>query len=259
MSKLIARHITHHFYNAKGALRVLDDLSLSLNHNEFGTIVGTSGCGKSTFLNMVAGLLQPESGELLLDGEPITAPGRDRGLVFQSYTLFPWKTVRQNVLFALKKSHMPRKAKLELADYYINKVGLSGFEDAYPSELSGGMKQRVAIARALVYNPSMLLMDEPFGALDAQTRGLMQELLVRVWEEQQTTVLFITHDVEEAVFLSDRVFVFTARPGSVKRVIDIPIEHPRSYETTTTPEFNQLKREVVETIRAETLKALGAY
>ncbi len=237
---------------------VLDNFDLKIAKNEFVTVVGTSGCGKSTLLNIVGGLIEPDEGRVEIDGVPISGPGRDRGFVFQSYSLFEWLTVRDNILFSLKKSMMSEVEKQEQVQHYIESVGLVGFEQSYPKELSGGMKQRVAIARALVYKPSVLLMDEPFGALDSQTRGMMQELLLRVWEEHKTTVLFITHDVDEAIFLSDRVIVMSARPGRLKqdRYIDIP--RPRTYEVMTDELFIKTKRGLIEAIREETLKALNA-
>jgi ABC-type nitrate/sulfonate/bicarbonate transport system ATPase subunit len=235
---------------------VLGDCSLAIKANEFVTIVGTSGCGKSTLLNVVGGLTLPTYGEVLIDGVPVTGPGRDRGIVFQTYSLFEWLTVEDNILFALKKSRLKTTVKKELVQQYIAEVGLLGFEKAYPKELSGGMRQRVAIARALVYRPDVLLMDEPFGALDAQTRGMMQELLLNIWEKHKTTVLFITHDVDEAIFLSDRVIVMSARPGNIKMDKTIDLERPRTYEMTTTPEFMNLKRELIDSIRVETLKTM---
>ncbi len=254
--KLVADGISKSFKSNKGNLKVLDSCNLALKRNEFVSIVGTSGCGKSTLLNIIAGLLAPSQGEILIDGQAIEGPGRDRGVVFQSYTLFPWLTVEKNILFALKSSKISNKEKSDLVKHYIKSVGLNGFEHSYPKELSGGMKQRVAIARALVYKPSVLLMDEPFGALDAQTRGMMQELLLNVWQEHKTTVLFITHDVDEAIFMSDRVLIMTARPGSIKAEIKIDLKRPRNYEMLTSPSFMQLKKEIIAAIRTETLKSL---
>lgn len=255
--KVAVRHLTHAFSTRSGRLLVLDDFSIYVQQSEFVTLVGTSGCGKSTVMNIVAGLIEPDQGEVLIDGQPISGPGRDRGVVFQTYSLFPWMTVEGNISFALKKSRIAPSEKRALIVHYIQAVGLNGFENAYPNQLSGGMRQRVAIARALVYRPSVLLMDEPFGALDAQTRGLMQELLIRVCEEHNSTVLFITHDVDEAIFMSDRVYVMTARPGRVKREVAITLPHPRSYDLVTSPEFIEIKRMIVETIREETLKSMN--
>lgn len=235
----------------------IDLIDLSVAPNEFVSIVGTSGCGKSTLLNMVGGLTEPTFGEITIDGEPVTGPGRDRGFVFQGYSLFEWMTVEKNILFALEKSRMPRSEKTELVRQFIHEVGLAGFENAHPRQLSGGMRQRVAIARALVYKPSLLLMDEPFGALDAQTRGMMQELLLKVWEDHKVTVLFITHDVEEAIFLADRVVVLASRPGRVKRELAIDLERPRRYDIVTSPQFSEYKREILADIREETLKVMA--
>jgi NitT/TauT family transport system ATP-binding protein len=229
----------------------LSDVDLELGDNEFVSLIGTSGCGKSTLLSILAGLQEPTEGEALLDGEAILGPGRDRGLLFQSYTLFPWLTARANVEFALRGESASRGERARLAKQHLAQVGLSEFEDSYPHQLSGGMKQRVAIARALSYRPEVLLMDEPFGALDALTRQMMQELLTRIWEEHKITVLFVTHDVEEAVFISDRVAVMTNRPGKIKEEITIDLPRPRSHELISTPEFGDLYGRVLESIRGE--------
>ncbi|MAY63505.1 MAG: ABC transporter ATP-binding protein [Rhizobiales bacterium] len=239
-------------------LVAIEKIDLDIQQNEFVSIVGTSGCGKSTLLNMIGGLDEPTSGEIRIDGVPVDGPGRDRGFVFQTYSLFEWMTVEGNIRFALEKSTFARAEKDELVRHFIHAVGLSGFEKAYPKQLSGGMKQRVAIARALVYKPSILLMDEPFGALDAQTRGMMQELLLKIWEDHKVTVVFITHDVDEAIFLADRVIVLASRPGRIKKDMRIDLDRPRSYEVLTDPKFAAYKREVLTDIREETLKALGA-
>ena len=255
--KLRAEHVRKVFDVEGKPLVAVEDISMTVRENEFVTIVGTSGCGKSTFLNMVAGLIPITSGVLEVDGKPVTGPGADRGMVFQKYTLFPWLKVLDNVKFSLKKKKgLSAREKDEIAREYLRLVGLAGFEDAYPSQLSGGMQQRVAIARALAYKPSILLMDEPFGALDAQTRGLMQELLLRVWEDHKTTILFVTHDIDEAIFLADRVYVMTARPGRIKEEVPVPLPRPRDYHTMTTPEFIAIKRRVMDLIREESLKAM---
>ncbi len=255
--KISIQNIVQVFMKNRSPFVVLDDYSMDIEKNEFVTIVGTSGCGKSTLLNIVGGLVYPSEGKILIDNIPVVGPGRDRGFVFQSYSLFEWLSVEKNILFALKKSRMTNVQKKDTVQEYIEVVGLRGFEKAYPKELSGGMKQRVAIARALVYKPEVLLMDEPFGALDAQTRGMMQELLLKVWEKHKTTVLFITHDVDEAIFLSDRVVVMSARPGKLKLESPINIPRPRSYEIMTTPKFIEIKRNLIDSIRAETLKAMA--
>lgn len=234
----------------------IDRIDLDIKKNEFVSIVGTSGCGKSTLLNMVGGLDRPTTGEITIDGVPVIGPGRDRGFVFQSYSLFEWMTVRQNIHFALEKSTVPKSEKTALIAHFIHSVGLVGFEEAFPKQLSGGMRQRVAIARALVYKPSILLMDEPFGALDAQTRGMMQELLLKVWEDHKVTVLFVTHDVEEAIFLADRVIVLASRPGRIKKDMAIEIGRPRTFDIVTDPAFSRYKKEILTDIREETLKVM---
>ena len=229
----------------------LQATDLDVAENDFITILGPSGCGKSTLLRIVAGLDHQTAGEVLLEGQRIDGPGADRGVVFQSYTLFPWLTVRDNVCFGLVERGLPRAQQLEIADAFLNKVGLRGFEHHFPKQLSGGMQQRVAIARALANGPRMLLMDEPFGALDHQTRELMQELLLGIWEQERKTVLFVTHDIDEAVFMGSRVVVMSARPGRIKldRRVDIP--HPRHYSVKTTPAFAELKAELTEQVRVE--------
>lgn len=246
----------HKVYQSAGVkVLAIEDVDLKIRNKEFATILGPSGCGKSTLLRIVAGLAKPTRGVVRLDGNTITAPGPDRGMVFQSYTLFPWLTVKENIKFGLEISGMPKTRQEEVGQEFVEKVGLRGFEQTYPKGLSGGMKQRVAIARALANNPAILLLDEPFGALDAQTRALMQELLTQVWEELHQTILFVTHDVEEAIFLSDRVFVMTARPGKIKAEIDIPLERPRSYEVKSTEAFLKLKKQALALIREEAIKA----
>jgi NitT/TauT family transport system ATP-binding protein len=198
----------------------LDDISLQVQPREFLALLGPSGCGKSTLLYLIGGFLPIEKGTISVNGEPVKAPGPDRGIVFQHFALFPWKTVRDNILYGLERQDMPRAERQERAQHFIDLVGLSGFEDSYPSQLSGGMKQRTALARTLAFDPSILLMDEPFGALDAQTRHLMQAELLRIWQGSPKTVIFVTHDVQEAVYLADRVAVMTARPGRIKTVVD---------------------------------------
>jgi ABC-type nitrate/sulfonate/bicarbonate transport system ATPase subunit len=236
----------------------LQATDLDVAENDFITILGPSGCGKSTLLRIVAGLDRQTAGEVLLEGQRIDGPGADRGVVFQSYTLFPWLTVRDNVCFGLVERGMAREQQLEVANTFLLKVGLKGFEHHYPKQLSGGMQQRVAIARALANGPRMLLMDEPFGALDHQTRELMQELLLGIWEQERKTVLFVTHDIDEAVFMGSRVVVMSARPGRIKldRKVDIP--HPRHYSVKTTPAFTELKAELTEQVRVEVRAAAAA-
>lgn len=240
------------------AMVAISEIDLSIAENQFVSIVGTSGCGKSTLLNMVGGLDEPTRGRILIDGRDVRGPGRDRGFVFQSYTLFEWMTVEENIRFALEKSALSKAEKSEMVAHFIEAVGLAGFEKAWPKQLSGGMKQRVAIARALVYKPSILLMDEPFGALDAQTRGMMQELLLQIWTDHRVTCLFVTHDVDEAIFLADRVVVLGSRPGHVKRDLVVDLPRPRAFDLVTAPEFMETKRLILNDIREQTLKLMAA-
>lgn len=229
----------------------LSDVSLTIGEHEIVCLLGPSGCGKSTVLRVVAGFEEASSGAVLVDGRQVTRPGPDRGVVFQEQALFPWLSIYQNIVYGPKIRGMPREAYEKLADQYIGIVGLRGFERHYPHELSGGMKQRVAIARVLMNKPEVLLMDEPFGALDAQTRSTMQEWLLTLWQATPKAALFITHDVDEAIFLADRVYVMTARPGAIKleRAIDLP--RPRTFEVLTSPRFMELKREILGSIRME--------
>jgi NitT/TauT family transport system ATP-binding protein len=252
VSKLEIIGLRKEFSQGKTSVVALEDCSLALAENEFVSLVGTSGCGKSTMLSIAAGLQDATDGEVLIDGSPVDGPGRDRGLVFQSYTLFPWLTTAQNVEFALRGT---RAERVSVAREHLDLVGLSDFADAYPSQLSGGMKQRVAIARALSYRPEVLLMDEPFGALDALTRGVMQELLTKVWERHRLTVLLVTHDVEEAVYVSDRVLVMTNRPGRIKDEIPVALPRPRTHDLVKAPEFVELAGRVLDSIRSESLAA----
>ena len=233
----------------------LQATDLDVTENDFVTILGPSGCGKSTLLRIVAGLDVQTAGEVLLEGKRIAGPGADRGMVFQSYTLFPWLTVLDNVCFGLRERGLPRAQQLEVAHGFLQQVGLKGFANHYPKQLSGGMQQRTALARALANNPRMLLMDEPFGALDHQTRELMQELLLGIWEAQRKTVLFVTHDIDEAVFMGTRVVVMSARPGRIKSEVAVDIPHPRHYTVKTTPAFAALKARLTEDIRVESIRA----
>jgi ABC-type nitrate/sulfonate/bicarbonate transport system ATPase subunit len=241
-----------------GPTLALQATDLDVAENDFITILGPSGCGKSTLLRIVAGLDHQTAGDVLLDGQRIVGPGADRGMVFQSYTLFPWLTVRDNVCFGLRERGMGRAEQLERADSFLQKVGLRGFEHHYPKQLSGGMQQRTAIARALANDPRMLLMDEPFGALDHQTRELMQELLLGIWEEQKKTVLFVTHDIDEAVFMGSRVVVMSARPGRIKLDRRVELAHPRHYSIKTSAAFTEMKAELTEQVRVEVRAAAMA-
>jgi ABC-type nitrate/sulfonate/bicarbonate transport system ATPase subunit len=260
VSKLVIDGVGRTFPGMHGGAPTLalTPVSLAVADNDFITILGPSGCGKSTLLRIVAGLDRPTEGRVLLDGAEVSGPGADRGMVFQSYTLFPWLTIEENVRFGLREKGLPVAEQASIARHWIRKVGLEGFERHYPKMLSGGMQQRTAIARALANAPKILLLDEPFGALDHQTRGLMQELLLAIWESEKTTVLFVTHDIEEAIFMASRVVVMSARPGHIKADVAVPIAHPRHYTVKTTPAFSSLKARLTEEIRAEALKVEGA-
>ena len=227
-----------------GVFTALDQVSFEVPDQQFAVLVGPSGCGKSSLLYLTAGLNEPTEGEIYVGGQQVQGPGADRGMVFQSYTLFPWLTVRQNVEFGLKRRGMAAAQRKEIVDYYVNEVGLTGFADNYAKQLSGGMMQRVAIARALANDPQILLMDEPFGALDSQTRLQMQQLLLRVWGNSKKTVLFVTHDIDEAILLGDLVYVMGARPGRIKQILDVPIERPRNLDMVMERSFIEMKREI---------------
>lgn len=254
--KLEIQDVGKIFKTKSGETTALERTSFTIEDGEFVTILGPSGCGKSTVLRIVAGLEEATSGKVLLDGQPVEGPGPDRGMVFQSYTLYPWLTVKENITFGLKLKGASQKERNDLARHYLQLIGLEGFENHYPVQLSGGMKQRVAIARALANDPKVLLMDEPFGALDAQTRNIMQEVLLKAWEESKKTILFITHDVDESIFLADSVYVMTARPGRLKKKVPIDLARPRDFSVKGTPEFATYKEELLGLIREESLKSI---
>ncbi len=237
--KLELRNVTKTFNTEEGEMDALEGINIEVKPNEFLCIIGPSGCGKTTLLRMVAGLDHPSSGEIILDGKEVKGPSPDRGMVFQEFSLFPWRTVLKNVEFGLEIKGVGDKARREIAERYIELVGLHGFENHYPYELSGGMKQRVAIARALATEPSILLMDEPFGSVDAQTRNILQEELLRIWKRTKKTVLFVTHSVDEAVYLADRVAVMSARPGCLVKCLDIDIPRPRKRTSMKVNEFRE--------------------
>jgi NitT/TauT family transport system ATP-binding protein len=239
-----------------GDLTALDDINLEIGDGEFVALVGPSGCGKSTLLDLLAGLQKPDTGRILIDGTEVTGPGLDRGIVFQQYALFPWRTSLANITFGLEAKGIGRRERAERARYYLGLVGLDGFGDRYPHELSGGMKQRVAIARSLAYDPEVLLMDEPFAALDAQTRESLQDELLRIWEKTGKTIVFITHGIEEAVYLGQRVAVMTSRPGQIKQILDIPIGNRTEHEDLRSAvEFVRYRHEVWSLLHAEVQKA----
>ena len=233
----------------------IEPTSLRVADNDFLCLLGPSGCGKSTLLRLIAGLDQPTTGRVLLDGAPVTGPGADRGMVFQSYTLFPWLTVEENIGFGLRERALPAAERQRIVAHYVERVGLRGFERHYPRMLSGGMQQRTALARALANDPKVLLLDEPFGALDHQTRALMQELLLGIWEADRKTVLFVTHDIDEAIFMANRVAVMTARPGRIKSDLAIELPHPRHYTVKTTVAFSDYKARLTDEIRVESIRA----
>ncbi len=235
----------------RAPMRALAGFDIDVEEGEFLSIVGPSGCGKTTFLNILLGLIKPDSGEVSVHGRRISGPGSDRAMVFQEFGLLPWRTVRHNIELGLELKKVPRDKRHAVADRLIALVGLSGFETHYPHELSGGMKQRVGLARALATDPEVLLMDEPFAALDAQTRDLMQVELLRIWREAKKTVLFVTHQIDEAIYLSDRVMVMSKRPGRAKRIFAIRLPRPRLYEMRMTPQFNDLKLEIWNTLKDE--------
>jgi NitT/TauT family transport system ATP-binding protein len=229
---------------------VLENFSLSVSELEFLVLLGPSGCGKSTLLRIIDGIETCDSGQIVLDGRDVTSTtGGGRGMVFQSFELFPWRTTLDNVAFGLEVAGVGKKERTEAAREYIRLVGLSGFENAYPHELSGGMQQRVGIARALAIKPTILLMDEPYGALDVQTRDLLQDELLNIWDKQRKTVIFVTHSIEEALYLADRIVVMSPRPGRIDRIIDVPFERPRRDAIKSTPQFLELRRDIWQSLK----------
>jgi NitT/TauT family transport system ATP-binding protein len=257
--KISVREISRSFTGAQGAcIEALHKVSFEVEDafsaqgrdiGEFRVLLGPSGCGKSTLLRMIAGLDRPDSGQVLVNGKPVDGPGRDRGMVFQKYTSFPWLTVADNIAYGPKINGVPAAERQQIVDHLIEAVGLAGFEKSYPDTLSGGMQQRVAIARTLANRPQVVLMDEPFGALDAQTRSDMQQLLLRVWDETASTILFVTHDVDEAIYLADRIFIFSARPGTIMEDIPVPFGRPRDPAVRQTAEFHEMQEHVLACLR----------
>ena len=251
MEKLRVDNVTKDFEGAGGKVRALDGVSFSVEEGEFTVIVGPSGCGKSTLLNIAGGLDAASSGTVTVAGREVTGPGADRGMVFQGYSLFPWLNVRKNVEFGLKMRGTPPSEREKISSEYIEMVGLKGFEEALPDELSGGMKQRCAIARTLANSPEILLMDEPFGALDAQTRIVMQEMLADISQRTACTVLFITHDIDEAILLGNRIYVMSARPGKIKKIIDVDLKCERKHTALVQPEFLEIKKQIMDLLWEE--------
>jgi len=254
-AQIVIDRVTHTYRPAHGrSVLALADVSLKVRPREFLALLGPSGCGKSTLLYLVGGFLPVEAGGIAIDGKPVSAPGPDRGIVFQHFALFPWKTVRANILYGLERQRLPRAERARRAQAFIDLVGLNGFEESYPSQLSGGMKQRTAIARTLAFDPSILLMDEPFGALDAQTRALMQTELLNIWQRTPKTVIFVTHDVQEAVYLADKVAVMSARPGRIKAIVETRFGH-RDPSIRRSKEFVEKVEEIWNLVRVEAIKA----
>lgn len=247
-------NVVKSFPTRNGEVVALNGVNLDIQENEFITVVGPSGCGKSTLLNIIAGLSSPTNGKVYCDGKEVVGTGTDRGVVFQQYALFPWLTVKQNVMFGLEMQGKSKAEAAQIAEHYIKMVDLQDFADHYPKELSGGMKQRVAIARAYAVNPSILLMDEPFGALDAQTRTQLQEELIKTWEKERKTCFFITHDVDEAIILGSRVVIMSARPGRIKEIVDIDIPHPRDQATKLSQAFLDVKNYIWSQVYEEYLE-----
>jgi NitT/TauT family transport system ATP-binding protein len=249
-AKLEVRNVRKSFRHNGSSLTVLDDLSLTVEDLEFIVLLGPSGCGKSTLLRIIDGIETCDTGSVVLNGRDVTGrTGEGRGMVFQASELFPWRTVLQNVEFGLEIAGVERKERRETAQHYVSLVGLSQFENSYPHQLSGGMQQRVGIARALAIKPQLLLMDEPYGALDVMTRDLMQVELLRIWEIERKTVLFVTHSIEEAIFLADRIVSMTPRPGAIDRIITVPFGRPRKEELKASPEFQALRRDIWNSLK----------
>jgi ABC-type nitrate/sulfonate/bicarbonate transport system ATPase subunit len=248
MSAIAASDISMVFETRRGRVQAIDHVTLEIPDAHFACIVGASGCGKSTLLNVMGGLVRPTSGSVFVDDRPIHGPGTDRGMVFQSYTLFPWLRVRENVEFGPKLKGMSKAERRRISAPLLEQMGLAEFARAYPKELSGGMKQRVAIARALANDPKVLLMDEPFGALDALTRAAAQRFLTEIWEQHRRTIAFVTHDIDEAIFLGDTVFVMTPRPGRLREVMPVDIPRPRTLDALGTQRFGELKQQILELI-----------
>ena len=252
---IVIDRVSHEYRPARGRpVLALDDVSLAVGEREFVALLGPSGCGKSTLLYLVGGFLPVERGRILVEDRPVAGPGPDRGVVFQHFALFPWKTVLQNVLYGLEKQNIAREERIHRARNFIELVGLAGFEDSYPSQLSGGMKQRAAIARTLAVDPHVLLMDEPFGALDAQTRRLMQGELLGIWQRSRKTVIFVTHDVQEAVFLAERIVVMSARPGHIKEIVEARFDKDDPELVRSAP-FLEIVDHVWSLVRAEAIAA----
>lgn len=244
------KNVSKIYDNSKQQIEAVRDVSLEIKDQQFVAFVGPSGCGKSTLLKIIAGLLMPSSGEIILDQEKISKPSKDRGMIFQGFSLFPWLTVRKNISFGLNLQGLNKEKKEKIIEHYLLTTALSDFADVYPKNLSGGMQQRVAIARTLANNPKILLMDEPFGSLDSQTRSKMQEFLVKIWEDNRKTILFVTHDVEEAIFLADTVYLLSKRPAQIKKVFHVPFARPRLHELKYSQEFFELEKDIARELES---------
>jgi ABC-type nitrate/sulfonate/bicarbonate transport system ATPase subunit len=256
MSEIRLIDVAMQYVTHKTQVRALDRISLTVPDGQFACIVGPSGCGKSTLLMVAAGLVTPSEGEVLVGGKPATEPGADRGMVFQSYSLYPWLSVRRNIEFGMEVKRTPRPERHQRSGELIHLMKLDGFAEAYPKALSGGMKQRAAIARALANDPQVLLMDEPFGALDALTRQIMQEMLTDLWQRYRKTVLFVTHDIDEAIFLGDVIYIMTNRPGRIRTTLNVDLPRPRTFDMVSGPRFAELRNQVVGIIHEESMKAV---
>ncbi|KRL33144.1 ABC transporter ATP-binding protein [Liquorilactobacillus uvarum] len=253
---IVVTNVSKQFHTKSGDVQALKNINLAVQDKEFVSILGTSGCGKSTLLRIIGGLETSTSGKIECHNRIVDGPGVDRGMVFQQYSLFPWMTVSQNIEFGLKQKNIDKDTRKKIAKKYVRLVGLKGFEDLYPKNLSGGMKQRVALARGLANNPEVLLLDEPFGALDMQTREVMQELLLNIWQDSPKTIMMVTHDIEEAILLANRVVIMSSHPGEIKEVIEIKLGSKRTFETRLTEEFLRYKKIASEIIRSESAKIM---
>ena len=251
------KNLTKKFVTKNSSVTALENVNLHVRSKEFIALLGTSGCGKSTLLRIIGGLEEQTEGEITFKQQKISGPSAERGMVFQTYTLFPWLTVGENITYGLKEKKVPKKERNEIMEHYVDLVGLRGFEKLYPKNLSGGMKQRVAIARALANDPDILLMDEPFGALDMQTRGVMQELVLNIWQQSPKTIIMVTHDIDEAILLADRIAIMSARPGKVKEIIDVELDRPRNFKTKNSAEFIRYRERIQDIIREESSKLIG--
>lgn len=260
MSKIDIKNLTVEYSDKKHSFKALDNVSFSVESGEFVSIIGSSGCGKSTLLSILEGINSPTDGKILIDGNPISGTGFDRGVVFQHYSLFPWMTARNNVAFGIKqaKKELKKDERLKIADKFLVKVGLEEFKGKYPKQLSGGMQQRVAIARALAMDTDILLMDEPFGAIDAKNRTILQELLLSLWEDSKKTVVFVTHDIDEAIFLSDKIIMMSTRPGRVYKEIRVPFKRPRNRsEMIGLKEYNDFRNKLISLFYSDIVDKIG--